>query len=137
MRKVLIVTALLLFTGIASGQTLKKGNLIGVHVVTLELKPDVTMEQYIKFVNEKYIPEFEKLFEGYHLFIMKGIRGENKGSIGFLFQTKDEATRNLYNNDDGSSTELADKLYEKMEPVWNEMDKLGTWNSKYTDWILQ
>ena len=137
MKKVLVFTALLLFAGIAFGQTLKKGNLIGVHVVTVELKPDVTMEQYIKFLSEKYIPEFEKLYEGYHLFTMKGIRGENKGSIGFLFQLKDEATRNLYNNDDGSPTDLGNQLWEKFKPVFSEMEKLGTWASDYTDWVIQ
>ena len=68
---------------------------------------------------------------------MKGIRGENKDSIGLLFQAKDEATRNLYNNDDGSPTELGNKLWEKLEPVFSEMDKLGTWASDYTDWVLQ
>ena len=68
---------------------------------------------------------------------MRGIRGENKDSFGFLFHAKDEETRNLYNNDDGSMTELSIKLWEKIEPVWNEMEKLGTWSSTYTDWILQ
>ena len=137
MKKLLIITALLLFAGIVFGQTLQKGNLIGVHVLTVTLKPDVTMDQYINFLNDKYVPGFEELFKGFNLFVMKGIRGENKDSIGLLFQAKDEATRNLYNNDDGSPTELGNKLWEKLEPVFSEMDKLGTWASDYTDWVLQ
>ena len=114
MRKLLVITILLLFVGVAIGQSLKKGNLIGVHVITVELKPGVTMEEYVKFFNEKYIPEAEKAFEGINLFIMKGIRGVNKDSFGFLYHAKDEETRNLYNNDDGSLTELANKLLEQV-----------------------
>ena len=107
MRKLLFITALILFASITFSQPLQKGNLIGVHVITVTLEPDVTMDQFLKFFSEKYIPEFEKTFKDWKLFAMKGIRGEHKNSIGLLFQIKDEATRNLYNNDDGTSTELS------------------------------
>ena len=137
MRKLFVITALLLFAGITFSQPLQKGNLLGIHVITVTLEPDVTMDQFLKFYSEKYIPELEKTFEDWKLFVMKGIRGEHKNSIGLLFQIKDEATRNLYNNDDGTSTELAKKMFEELEPVYNELKELGTWTFSYTDWILQ
>lgn len=44
MRTVLLLTA---FTP-AFGQGLEKGNLIGVHVVTANLKPGVTLDEFAK-----------------------------------------------------------------------------------------
>ena len=49
MKKIIVVAALILFTGITFGQKLKKGNVIGTHVVTIELNPGVTMDQFLDF----------------------------------------------------------------------------------------
>jgi hypothetical protein len=137
MRKLIFITVLCLIAGVSFAQTLKKGNLIGVHVITVELEEGVTMDEFVSHYNDKYIPEFEKVFEGFQLFIMKGIRGEHKDSIGLLFQIKDEKTRDQYFNDDGSSSELMIKLWEKFAPTAEEINKLGSWSSTYTDWILK
>ena len=137
MKKLVLATALLFLVGITSAQTIEKGNLIGLHVVKVELASGVTMDEYIDFMNDKYIPEFERIFKGFNLFVMKGIRGEHKGELGFLFHAKDEATRNQYNNDDGSPTELSKKLRVEIEPLWNKLEELGKWDSVYTDWIIQ
>ena len=136
MRKLLVITAFLLFAGIAFGQTLMKGNLIGVHVLTVELKPGATMDQYIDFFNEKVIPAWEKTQEGMKIFIMKGIRGEQKNELGFIVQFKDEATRDQSYNADGTPSEFGEKVQEKIAPIITEMEKIGTWSSKYTDWLV-
>jgi hypothetical protein len=136
MRKLLVITALLLFAGIAFGQTLKKGNLLGVHVMSVELKPGATMDQYIDFCKAKYIPASEKAYKGMKLFIMKGVRGVHNNSIGFIVQFPDEASRDQYYNDDGTTNELGNKLVEEMAPIVTEMEKIGTWSSEYTDWVL-
>ena len=60
MKKLFIITALLLFAGLAFGQTLQKGSLIGVHLVKVELKTGTTMDQYIKFFNENTKPAWKK-----------------------------------------------------------------------------
>ena len=136
MKKLLIVTALLLFAGIAFGQTLKKGNLIGVHVISVELKPGATMDQFIEFSIEKIIPAWEKSQEGLKIFLMKGIRGEQKNEIGWIVQFSDEAARDKSYNPDGSLSEFGEKVQEKMAPILAEAEKIGTWTSKYTDWVL-
>ena len=84
MRKLMIITALLLFAGIAFGQTLNEGNLIGVHVLKLEMNQGVTLDQCIKFMKEKYIPESEKAFEGTKIFLLKGLSGENQNELGMI-----------------------------------------------------
>ncbi len=137
MRKLLVITALFLFAGIAFGQTLQKGNLIGLHVMSVELKPGATMDQFIDFFNEKVKPEWEKMENGMTVFIIKGIRGENMNEFGMLVQYKDEATRNKSFNPDGSYSEYGNKSMENMAPILTEMEKLGTWTPKYTDWIIQ
>ena len=136
MRKFFIIIALLLFAGIAFGQTLQKGNLIGVHVMSVELKPGATMDQFIDFSNKKIIPAWEKSQEGVKIFLMKGIRGEQKNEIGWIVQFSDEAARDKSYNADGSLSEFGEKVQEKMAPIFTEAEKIGTWTSKYTDWVL-
>ena len=136
MRKLLVITALLLFAGIAFGQTLNKGNLIGVHVLSVEFKQGATMDQFIDFFNEKTKPAWEKTHEGMKIFIMKGIRGELMNEVGLIVQFTDEAARDKSYNADGSMTEFGEKVQEKMAPIFTEMEKIGTWSSKYTDWLV-
>jgi len=136
MRKLLVITAFLLFAGIAFGQTLQKGNLIGLHVATIDLKPGATMDQYIDFFNEKYKPAWEKASKGMKVFVVKGLRGENVNEFGILYQFTDEAARDKYYNADGSLNELGIKFGEELAPVMAEGEKIGTIDTKYTDWLL-
>jgi len=136
MKKLVIITALFLFAGIAFGQTLNKGNLIGLHVVSVELKPDATMDQFIDFFKMKVIPAWEKGQEGIKVFVMKGIRGEQKNELGLIVQFTDEATRDQSYNADGTPSEFGKKVQEKMAPIMVESEKIGTWTTKYTDWLL-
>ena len=109
MRRILLIAALLLFAGIAFGQTLMKGNLIGVHVLSVELKPGATMDQFIDFCQKEYIPASEKIYAGLKLYIIKGVRGEHKNSLGYIAQFVDEASRDKYYNADGGLNELGKK----------------------------
>jgi len=136
MKKLVIITALFLFAGIAFGQTLNKGNLIGVHVVSVELKPDATMDQFVDFFNMKVIPAWEKGQEGIKVFVMKGIRGEQKNEFGLIVQFTDEAARDQSYNADGTPSEFGKKVQEKLAPILAEAEKIGTWTTKYTDWLL-
>ena len=110
MRKLLVISAFLLIAGIAFGQTLQKGNLIGVHVVKVELKPGATMDQFIKFFNEKTKPVWENADKEMKVFAIKAIRGESINEFGMLVQYKDEAARNKYYKADGSPTDIAVKI---------------------------
>lgn len=133
----MITTALLLFAGIAFGQTLEKGNLIGVHVMKVDLKSGATLDQFINFFNEKVKPEWQKADPDMTGFIMKGIRGESTNEIGMIVQYKDEAARDKYFNDDGTQSEFYSKMMEILTSVTSEWQKIGTYETKYTDWILQ
>jgi len=138
MKKLLLTAAaLLLVAGATFGQTLQKGNLLGFHVVTVELNPDVTMEQFQEFYISKVIPEFEKNFPGWKGYSVKGIRGENENSFGMIWVMKSEEHRDKYFNEDGGLNELGTATWEKANPVLEELEKLGTYTSTYTDWVIQ
>ena len=136
--KKLILTAAFIFllVGVTFGQSLQKGNLICTHVLTVDLKPDVTMEQVQEFYISKAIPAFEKHYSGWKGYLVKGIRGENENSIGIIWVIKSEEHRDKYYNEDGSLTELGTANREKMNPVYEEFEKLETNTLTYTDWLI-
>lgn len=136
MKKLMIITALLLFAGITFGQVLQKGNLVGMHVLKIELKEGVTMDQYIKFFNEKTKPALEKADKEMKIYPMKAIRGENNNEFGMIVVYKNEAARDKYYNAEGDLSEFGNKLMEEVAPVNAEAEKLGTWTSTYTDWVV-
>lgn len=137
MKKLFLISAVILIAGITYGQSLQKGNLVGTHTITVSLKPGVTMEKYTDFFNTKVIPEMEKNIPNWKVYLVKGLRGENINSFGFIFVVKSVQDRDKYYNADGSDSELGKSLNMKLKPVLDELEKLGTYTSKYTDWIVQ
>ena len=137
MKTTMLVFVMLLFAGIASGQSLKKGNFVGVHSEDVKLAPGASMDQYVDFVVKKYVPEYEKAF-GSKVYIAKGVRGENINKLGMMIIYDSEATRNKYFKDDGTVTEAGTNASKKMDALNKELEKLGTSaESKYTDWVVQ
>ena len=137
MKKLILTAALILVVGTTFGQTFQKGNLVGFHVMTINLDPDVTMNQFMDFFTNKVGPEFEKNFPGIKTYIAKGIRGENKNSFGLIYLFETEEIRNKYFNEDGTFTELGNSAFEKIQPISEELSKLGTYTTIYTDWVIQ
>ena len=134
MKKLILLTALILFTGITFGQKLKKGNLIGTHALTIELNPGVTMEKFQDFYLNTYVPEYEKHLQGWKLYMTKSIRGENENTYGFIGVIESEEARDKYIIDEGFRDEA---IIEKLKPVNEELNKLGKVTSdKYTDWLI-
>ena len=138
MKKLILITAaLFLVAGTTFGQTFQKGNLVGHHVMTINLDPDATMNQFKDFILNKFIPEFEKNFPGMKMYLAKGIRGENENSYASISLFESVEIRNKYYNEDGSPTELGNSAMEKLQPIIEEGSKLGTFTSTYTDWVIQ
>jgi len=138
MKKLIFTAAItLLSLGISFGQSLQKGNVLGLHVITVTLKPGVTMEQYIDFYLEKYMPEAEKNFPGIKGYIIKGVRGENENKFGIVFSFKSVEVRDKYFPEPDKMSELANAGFQKLQPLTDELDKLGSYTSVYTDWVIQ
>jgi hypothetical protein len=137
MKKLVFITVLILLSGFTFGQSLQKGTLIGTHVISITLQPGVTMEKYMDFYKTKVIPEMEKNMPNWKFYFVKGIRGENINSFGFIIIIKSVQDRDKYYNADESDSELGKSVNVKLKPVMDELEKLGTNTSKYSDWSVQ
>ena len=136
MKKLVFLATLILLSGLAFGQTLQKGNLVGFHVMKITLQPGVTMEKFIDFYNSKVVPEYGKNYPGGKGFVAKSIRGENKDSFGVFMVFQTEKDRDKYFKSDGSSTDLGIAAENKLKPVIEELNKLGTMTTIYNDWLV-
>jgi len=136
MKKLIMMAVLILMTGLMYGQSLQKGNLIGTHIFSVTLAPGVTMDKYIEFMTNKAIPEMEKVYTNWKYYLVKGIRGENPDSYGMIIVIKTQKDRDKYYNPDGTDSELGKQANEKLKPVMDEFTKMGTYTSKYTDWVV-
>ena len=85
MRKLLVITALLLFAGIAFGQSFQKGGVVGIHEWTLKLNPDVTMNQFLELWNSKALPLMKKAIPEQTPFLLKGVGADNKYEYAGLY----------------------------------------------------
>ncbi len=137
MRKLIIAVAFFLFTGVAFGQTVQKGSIVGVHTSTVTLNSGVTLDQYLDYFTNRFIPEFEKNFPGVKLFLVKGLNREVKGEYGKIFIIESKKVYNKYWNVDGSYTDVTAAIVEKVQPLLDEGNKLGTTTDVITDWVIQ
>jgi len=137
MKRLLIITAFLLFAGIAFGQTLKRGAILGIFETTLTLQPDVTMDQVLDYLTKTFYPEINKSFEGEGVtfFLVQGDRGEHTGNIAWGVYCESEEVRNKYWPGDGSGSDEGRALVQKMQSLNEEFSKLATYkNGANTDW---
>ena len=131
MKKLIIAVAFILFAGVAFGQTIQKGSVLAMHINTATLNPDVTMNQYQDFMMNKFAPEFEKLFPGTKVFILKADRGKQKGETAMLiFVESVEARDKLFGAEDAG-------MEGTMVPLMEELGKYATISNNYSDWVVQ
>ena len=136
MKRLVLFSAIILLAGMTYGQSLQKGNLIGTHEFNVTLAPGVTMDKYMDFCNSKIKPEVEKLYENWQVYFLKGIRGEKPDKYLMIYVIKTQKDRDKYYNADGTPNELNNQVSAKMQPLMDELNKLGTFTSAYTDWLV-
>ncbi len=141
--KTFLLICLLLGNGLVqlSAQTVKKGAVVVVNTYEMTLNPDVSLNQFLDFYNNKYIPEFEKNWPGVKLYPLWGDRGENKNKIGSIMVFESVAIRDkYYPAEDGTTTSDAAKAAgEKMKAMDAEANKyfVSGKRATYTDWIIK
>jgi len=136
MKKYFLLITVILFSGITFGQPIKKGTVVGTHVMTVTLQPDVTIDQLIEFFHNRLAPEIEKNYEGWKVYLVKSLRGENPDSFGLIYVIESEKDRDKFYNPDGTASELGQAVTEKMQPVMDEFAKIATISTKYDDWLV-
>ena len=124
-----------------SAQTFKRGAVVAVGVHEMTLNPDVSMNQFIDFYNNKYVPELDKNWPGIKTYLMIGDRGENKNKLGMILIFESVAVRDKYYpvEDEETLSDAVKAANEKMKVMDAEMSKYvisGT-RTTYTDWIIK
>ena len=141
LKRIVIIAAIFLIPAIYDAQELERGSLIGVHVVTVNLKPNVTIEDFIKFYVEHVLPEYEKNWPGLKGYLLKSFFSDskNKFAIVWLFKTVEDRNRNF--NADGSANELEKAALAKVKPIEDKLKAMyGDYTIQYTredDWVVQ
>ncbi len=136
MKKLFLAILLTMSTGIVLGQSLQKGNVIGIHNFSLNLDPDVTLNRYKDFFIKNYIPELDKHYPDVKHYFSHNTMSDNKDNIGLIVVFGSPAIKDKYYNEDGSRTELTIAIQEKMKSTREELDKLGSVTAEYTEWII-
>jgi hypothetical protein len=137
MRKLLIITALLLFAGIAFGQTLEKGGVVALHHHQVTLAAGVTIDQYIDFIVNSIMPEMQKVFpERLSYKILKGIGVNNQHEYGLLYYWESLEVFRSYWNDDGTPTEKGAAGMAQVQPLIEKLNTLGESTQVPGDWLI-
>jgi hypothetical protein len=120
----------------ASELDLKKGTVLGLHYIDLKLEQDVTLNQYLDFLAVKYIPELEKIAQGWTIYMLKGDRGQHENEYAWMYWIESLEARDQYEPEAGVLSEEGKAVVEKITPLFDELQKLGTWTGEYTDWVI-
>ena len=136
MRKLLVITALVLFAGIAFGQTIKTDGVLMVHQLNTTLD-EATMDKMLDEWVKNITPLTKKYFPEATLHWVKGIGGDNKNAIAsFAYYNSLDDYRKYY-NEDGTLTEAGGAAYAAVMPLAQElMAKYGEMSWTLRDWVI-
>lgn len=136
MKKFIIIVVLAAIAKFSFAQQLQKGNLVGVHVMTVTLKPGVTMEQFKKYYVSEVIPAYENAYTGVKGFLLEARRGESKDQLGILWYFNSESDRDKYFAGE-DFTEAGKEASSKTAEIDKKTETFATVNTTFTDWVLQ
>ena len=141
MKKLIIAAAFILLAGTAFSQTLKKGAYLGIQSLNVTLNPDVTMNQYLDFTINTFIPEAEKLLPGVKGFVIGGgmeigssEEGKEEYSIIWYWESMEDF--NNYFDAEGNPNDAFMAAMEKLGPTNEKWEKLGTGIAPVLGWMI-
>jgi hypothetical protein len=120
---------------------LEKGNLLSVHIMSVTLKPNVTLEQFEAAFVREVLPEYDKNWPGLHGYLLKPFFRDSKNqfAIVWLFTTVADRNRNFDANDRANELERA--ALAKLRPIEDRFkQRYGNYTVAYThddDWVVQ
>ncbi|MCK5702851.1 MAG: hypothetical protein KAI29_16925 [Cyclobacteriaceae bacterium] len=140
MKKLIIATAFILLAGTAFSQTLQKGAHLGIQSLNVTLDPDVTMNQYLDFTLNTFIPEAEKHFPGMKGFVIGGgmeIGSEEvKVEYSLIWYWESVEDFNNYFDAEGNPTDAFLATFEKLGPTIEKLEKLGISSAPVLGWLI-
>lgn len=137
MKKLIIITVLIMFVYLANAQSLENGNVFTLHAVEIELTEEVTMDEFLQFLTDEYIPAREKAFVGVTSKFLEAERSNQDLKFGWInYYESVEQLRDYY-PEPGKSSLKAKEAREKLEKMEKKLKKYGNMVSKgYTSWII-
>lgn len=136
MKKLIIAVAFILFSGVAFGQAIQKGGVLGVHEWTVKLNPGVTMDQFLELWDNKAFPAMKKAVPEQTPFLLKGIGADNKDLYAGLYYYDSLEDLRKYWNEDGTPTEKGAAVMESYGPLLEQISKLAEFTYTAKDWII-
>ncbi len=118
------------------------GNIVAVRDITL--KEGVSVEDFERFAVEEFSPVFEQEVPGVKAFIMKGNRGDKKGSYSYVLIFDSTNTRDFYYPFEHGGEESVPATSEKLwlparkaiyEDLVKFVDGIGE-TEGYTDYVV-
>lgn len=123
--------------GYLAEHAINKGTFMSIHTISVKLTPGVTMEQFVDFYKTKVLAGYEEITPGLKTYLLKYLRGEGKGGMTIVWTFQSEKDRDQYFNDDGTPKDAGKALHQKMKPIVDELSKLGSATTTWSDWVVQ
>jgi hypothetical protein len=136
MKKLMFAVAIFLLTGLAFGQTFKKGGVIALHRVEITPAPGVSIDQFQEFFLDTIVPVVEKLMPGATFHHLKGIGENNQHQYANFYHWETLETFHVYWNDGGTPTEKGAAAMAKLQPLLEKLQKLGSYKQVPGDWLI-
>ena len=121
MKKILSTLLLIGLATYSFGQGLQKGNLLGLHVITVTLKPNASMDEFKSFFVSRVIPDYEKQWTGLRGYLVKSARGDYKNRFAIIWVFETEKARDRYFNADDTPNALELAALELVKSIENEL----------------
>lgn len=141
MKTLFITTALLLAASFTFGQAIQKGNLVSTHIISVELKPNVTLDQVLDYYTNVWAPAADKYY-GWKCYFGKCVRGtqcgENKIIMIVHFQAEADRDKYFKMAEGGNDmNELGEKAWAQFAPTYDGLLQLATIKNEWADWSIK
>ena len=134
---VFAVSLLALSASAAHAQELKKGNVVGMHVSTIKLAAGCHDGELHRLLRGEGHSRVRETWPGWKFTRSGESGGEKAEGFGLIIVIPTEAERDKYYNADGSPSDLGKAANAKIQPMMDEMSKLGTITADpYIDWLV-
>ena len=110
---------------------------MSLHVMDIKLNKGATAKQYQDYWMNEVIPNYEKAIKGSKIYLADGLRGEESGKLSMIWIFENEEARDIMFAADRDNKEFRDAIRKKLQPYDDELAKLGSWTSTFTDWSVQ
>jgi hypothetical protein len=137
MKKFAIIVVVCLLGGTLMAQSLEKGDVVALHTMSIQLDPDATLNQYLDVLVNSWMPEIVKAAGDIKGYVLHGDRGAGENRIGVVWIFPSVAVRNKYFPGNGETPEAWQAIMDKIAPINDKLEGLGSWTSEYTDWIVK